>query len=85
MKSLIPMLMACTLGACASVDAVTASSTVQAQCHPLEATTGTNHLSRQSCRTVDAAELDAAREAADTLQRNQVQRSVVRPGQPGGM
>jgi hypothetical protein len=85
MKSFTLLLIACALGACGSIDTAPTSDEKVANCQRLEAATGTNHLSRQSCRTADPAELNAAREAADTLQRDQIQRSILRPGQPGAM
>jgi hypothetical protein len=83
MKTLIAMVMACTLGACGSLDAAPAADDKLASCQTLEAATGSNRLTRQACTTTDPAEVDANRAAAEALQRDQIQRALPRPGQPG--
>jgi len=83
MKSTFAMLLLTSLAACSAIDATPRPEDQALRCQTLEATTGTNHLSRQRCAAPDQAALDDARDAAEALQRDQIQRSLPRPMKGG--
>ena len=83
MKSTFAMLLLTSLAACSTIDAGQRPDEQALSCQTLEAATGTNRLSRQRCSAPDQAALNDARDAAEALQRDQIQRSLPRPMKGG--